>query len=332
MKEDFDKKIWLNNFGKKSWRQLDEIIGQARHLSQNHINCYVDYEKTTSKVVCGYAYRSYGLTNVFKIEQVSEELPGDGVGFIYSKNVAFKMLKIYQKYSANYFYMDNSYFSKHFDKKITKFRISVNDIHPHKYCEDVDVVHNISLSPWKKRDDSDLYILLCPPTGEILGIFGLKKNWLEKTIEKIRAKTQRAILIRFKNYDFMTEDNLKKFSRIQKQYSNIFFDKEITEANLIDLFEDCYAVVAPASGVGVIAATYGIPVFSENIGPVASISVHDYSLINYPNYPDRNIWLNTILSHEFTLDEVFSGQWLVRLKKIYPKELKRILNDQINLL
>lgn len=329
--DEFNRNKWIGQFRKKSWRQLDELLANPTIYSQNHLNCYVDIHKTTSKVVCSYAYRSYALTNILPIENVSNELPGEGLGFIYSKNVAFKALSLYQKQGGNYIYMDNSYFSKYYDNKISKFRIIVNDIHPHINNDLVSPVQ-VELSPWNKRNDSKLFILICPPTGTILELFGVKSNWLEKTVEQIRSKTDRDILIRFKNYDFMNEEHERRFLKIAKRHHNIYYDKSITDANLLTLFEGCYAVVAPASGVGVIAASKGIPVFSEKIGPVASISLQDYTLINDPIYPDREQWINTILNHEFALSEIFSGEWLIRLKKIYPMGLKRILHDKINLL
>lgn len=331
MSEEFDKKNLIQNFQKKSWRELEQMVANSRTFGPNYLNCYVDPNKTTSKVVCGYAYRSYNLTNVFKMENISDKLPGEGIGVIYSKNVAFKMLQLHHQCKSNYLYIDNSYFSKYYDKKITRFRIMTNDIHPHT-ISNLTPTTQVELEPWRKRNDSDLFILLCPPTGSLLQLYGVKKGWLEHAISQIRSKTNRQILIRFKNYDFMTAEQNRRFNKLARRYKNISYDPTITDANLLTLFEQCYAVVAPASGVGVIAASKGIPVFSENIGPVASISLHDYSLINDPIYPDRELWLNTILNHEFTLNDIFSGEWLVRLKQIYPKELKRILSDQINLL
>lgn len=318
--------------GRKFWKQeIDNLLSIDKTYSENHINCYVDLNKNTSKTASCYAYKSYQLSNLINIDNISNELK-DGFDFIYSKNIAHKILSLNLKQKNSYIYMDNSYFSKFYDKKISKFRLLVNHIHPQK--QDLDEIENkyISLLPWKERVDEKLHILLCPPTGNLLSLFSIKPNWTIRTIKEIRQNTNREILVRFKSYDFLNKKNYKFFKDLNIKFGNIKFDQTITDANLLDLFEDCYAVVAPASGVGVIAATMGIPVFSESIGPVASISQQNYALINNPIYPDRNAWLNTILAHEFSFEDIYSGQWLIRLKKIYQRELKRILDDQINLL
>ncbi len=319
------------NIERKTWREnLEMFLTSNKVLSPNHINCYVDAHKNTSKAACSYIFKSYNLTNVYNIAEISE-IPGEGINFIYSKNVAFRILTHHQNCKGNYIFMDNSYFSKFYDEKIAKFRMIVNHIHPQKTISNYDG-EKIELSPWNTSFNSDSFILICPPTGNILKLYGIKDSWLEGTIKQIRKKTDRKILIRFKNYDFFNEEKEKFFKKLNHRHKNIFYQKEISDADLLKLFQDCYAVVAPASGVGVIAASKGIPVFSEKFGPVASISLHDYSLINEPIFPDREEWLSTILSHEFTLQEIFNGKWLPRLKSIYPKELKRILDGEINIL
>lgn len=331
----YQRTFLMFKHGRKFWRtELDEILNSEKIYDTNHINCYLDQNKNTSKTVCSYIYKSYQLTNVLDADNINESftLP-KGVGFIYSRNVSYKMLKLYNERKINYIYMDNSYFSKFYDDKTSRFRLTVNDIHPRKmFREPVEDKHGIVLAQWKKRDDRHLYILLCPPTGNVLSLFGINDKWIYKTIKAIRSETDRKILVRFKSMDYVNKDITAFFNKLNKKFGNISFDEKFTKKSLLSLFPDCYAVVAPASGVGVIAATHGIPVFSENFGPVASISVHNYSQINYPRYPDRQDWLNMHLNHEFTLHDFHSGAWISRLKKIYPNELKKILDEKTNIL
>lgn len=319
---------WKNN--------IDIVLEAEKIISPNHINCYLDKEKNNSKIACYYAHTSYKSCNIFNVD-AAEKIPNEGIGFIYSKKVAYKFLGHYQRKNYPYIYMDNSYFSKLYDAKNYKFRLIVNHIHPQiQYAEEIK--SPIQLLPWKQRGDAHLHILLCPPTNNpannILKSFGLKRGWVYNTIKAIRQQTNRKICIRFKNYDynFVNADEEKNFIKMNKQFGNLYYDRDISETNLINLFENCYAVVAPASGVGVIAATKGIPVFSETFGPVSSISQHDYSLINEPIYPDRQKWLYNLLNHEFVLEDIYTGEWLTRLKKMYPHELENILNEKINIL
>lgn len=323
------------NLGKKYWRSnLDDILNVDKVFSNSHINCYLDMKKNTSKVVCSYIYNSYELSNILNIKNEDDFFLEPGIGFIYGKNIASKVLSLYIKSKYNYIYMDNSYFSKFYDAKISRYRLSVNQIHPgfidfnseKEYTSEIE-----KMQPWKERFDENLHILICPPTGNILKLFGVGDSWLYHTIKTIREKTQRKIIIRFKNYDYVDQDKYDFLNRISNKFGNILFDKDITDANLLDLFSDCYAVITPASGVGVIAITKGIPVFSSHIGPLSNVSLNDLSMINSPIYPERKEWLVNILNHEFTLDEIYNGEWLVRLKKMYPQNLKRINDDKINI-
>ena len=319
------------------WKDnVNTVLEDKKIYSPNHLHCYLDKEKNNSKVACYYAYNSYKLSNIFDID-TTDKVPSEGIGFIYSKKAAYKFLGHYQRRNYDYVYMDNSYFSKLYDVKNYKFRLVVNHIHPQiQYVESAET--DIKLSPWRQRDDAHYHILLCPPTNNpannILKSFGLKRGWLYNTIKIIRQKTNRRICIRFKNYNynFTNADGEKEFAKMNRQFGNLFYERDISETDLLNLFENCYAVVAPASGVGVIAASRGIPVFSEKFGPVGNISLHDYSLINEPIYPDRTEWMNNIINHEFILEDVYTGKWLTRLKKMYPLELENILDERINLL
>ena len=317
--------------GKKTWRfNFDDFINADKAYSRNHINCYVDLNKTTSKVATSYVFKSYQKTNLFDVNKI-QEIPGPEFGFLYSKNVAYKMLALHLKGNYPYIYMDNSYFSKFYDQKISRFRIILNNIHPQKLTDHINSDSKMILEPWKKRNDDDLFILICPPTGEVIKLFGVEDDWLFETVKKIRQKTNRMILIRFKSYDYVDLKKEKYLSKLSERFKNIYYDKIITDMDLLDVFEDCYAVVAPASGVGVIAASKGIPVFSEKFGPISYISCHDYLNINDPIYPNRDNWLNMILNHEFSLEDIYNGKWLVKLKLIYPKESRKILDEKINL-
>ena len=103
-----DKKVWKNN--------LETILMAEKNYSDNHLNCYIDLAKNTSKVLCCYAHNSYSLSNVIDINSVQDNL-NLGVDLIYSKNVAFKILNLQRLKSSSYIYMDNSYFSRFYDAK-----------------------------------------------------------------------------------------------------------------------------------------------------------------------------------------------------------------------
>lgn len=309
---------------------------QEKIISKYHLNCYLDSEKNFSNLSCYCLHSAYSFTNIFDISKV-EKIPIEGIGFLYSKHIAYKLLTQYKNRNIPYIYMDNSYFSRMDSSRKSKFRIIVNNIHPQKDI-DTKIDSDISLLPWKERKSKRSYILLCPPSNNpnnnILRLFGVSRDWVYNTITTIRQQTTRRIFVRFKNYDsdYLDHELESFFIKLNKRFGNIEYAASISQVKLTDLFENCYAVVAPASGASVIAAINGVPVFSESFGPVGSIAVHDYSQINSPIYPDREAWFNRIMGHEFSIEELYNGQCLNRIKSIYPVELEGILNEKINFL
>ncbi len=312
---------------------LDDILRQPQTFSKNHINCFIYRSKARCVTASRHVYNSYLCTNIFDVEKI-KNLPGEGIGFIYSKNVAFKMLNMHMRENRSYIYMDNSYFSKFYDEKVSKFRFSINHIHPQFRTSSVDILnsfddipHNITMKPWQEDFDISKHILICPPTGEVLSLFNLDPDWLLNTVTKIRENTDRKIIIRFKEKIKSQEKIVLEI--LNSKYTDIIFGNSINRLDINKLMENCYAVVAPASGVGVIAVTNGIPVFSESFGPVAGVASFDYTQINNPIFPNREPWLKTLLLHEFTLADIHEGVWLGRLKKLYPKKLKMIQDESI---
>lgn len=280
------------------------------------ISCFYDGSKAINRVSILSIYKSYKKTRIFDLKN---PLPDNGIIYVNGPKVVQKHFDNIVEENRRFLFLDNFYLDDD-----SKYRIVYNHIHPMK-SDYIDFKHNQELLNWKQNDS---YILLCPPTGELIKPYGISKNWLRETVSEIREKTNREIKIRFKSLE-LVDENKKNIDSLLENFYNLDISKDLVKADLIELIDNSYAVVAPASGVCVKAAIRGIPVFSEPFGPTADISLSDYSKINEPISPDRDAWLNKIMVHEFSLKDISTGEWLLRLKKIYP-ELEFIDEKNIN--
>lgn len=305
----------------KKIQKKEDIFQENFKDKSDVITCLVDEDKKISKIMSTNILKNYNNTNVIKFN--NENIYKNGLIFLTGLNsVVHNFQKILDN-EIKYLYLDNSYFNGS-----GRYRLILNHIHPQK-----DGIKNIKsdikLLPWRTKNRSE-YILVCPPSGPLLKMFNLHKDWLFNTVNTLRNNTDQKILIKFKNHD-LYDAGIEEITRI-KDIKNVIVDKSTIDENIHDLINLSHAVVAPASGVSVMAAIRGIPVFAEKISPVADIAELDYSKINNPIFPNRDKWFGKIISHDFSLLELQNGLWLKRMKLIYPDELKEFLDENINLL
>ena len=131
------------------------------------------------------------------------------------------------------------------------------------------------------------------------------RNWIIDQIEKIRAHTDRPIVIRPHPRFFIGEFTGK----------NVFMSTPTKIANTYDKYDlnfDYSVVINYNSGVAVQAVINGTPVITD-----ASSLAHDISInldqLNNTYLPDRMEWLEKIVHTEWTMEEIALGQPLERL-------------------
>jgi hypothetical protein len=131
------------------------------------------------------------------------------------------------------------------------------------------------------------------------------REWVKAQIEKIRAHTDRSIVIR-PHPRFIIGNFIEK---------NVFMSTPTKIANTYDKYDlnfDYSVVINYNSGVAVQAALNGTPVLTDH-----SSLAHEVSLgldqINEPILPDRTEWFEKIVHTEWTVEEIASGLPLERL-------------------
>ena len=144
---------------------------------------------------------------------------------------------------------------------------------------------NYKMENWSRGGS---HILVCPPSTAIEKFLGIE-NWLTNTLEELRNYTDREIRIRDKRSALMNGRTLAE-----------------------DLL-NCHAVVTHLSNIAVDAVLMGVPVFVNKLSSAWHVSSGDLGNIENPNYPDRELWLNSLLYQQFRISEFESGEvWNLR--------------------
>lgn len=174
--------------------------------------------------------------------------------------------------------------------------------------------HNLSLKPWKKDGD---YIIVCGQhaLSEQWKRMEPMDEWMLRMCRKIRAHTNRKIILRPHPRFLVSPDYVKEFSnvlianprKIDGTYDDFDFEKAL---------ERCWAVVNHSSGPATTAVMSGVPVFvsPHSLAYDVGLGLDNLDRIEDPVYPNREDWINTISYTEWTIDEISSGIVWERLK------------------
>lgn len=189
--------------------------------------------------------------------------------------------------SLYFFYIDHAYFDRGHGKsyRITRNRYEAGPLR--KCPSDRFTKLGIEIEPWRK---SGREIIVCPPTEYFIEAH-LCGDWLDKTLEILRAATDRPIIIREKPQPGETSVPLKT------------------------ALASAHALVTHSSNVAIEAACFGTPVFVNDASAAAPIGQTDYSKIETPVYPDREPWLKHLAYNQFSIDEIRTGDaWRLLLE------------------
>lgn len=142
---------------------------------------------------------------------------------------------------------------------------------------------HIKLKPFK-YDGS--YVLVLPPSDHVRRWYGLF-DWEKNVVETLKKHTKREIRIRTKD----------------------------SKTPYIEELQKAHAVVTCQSTACVDAIIEGIPSFCDKMSMGVPVSLTDLSEIENPLYPaDREQWLDSLISNQYTLEEITNGYAWKRLK------------------
>lgn len=190
-------------------------------------------------------------------------------------------------------------------------RYSFNSVFPDKgiYCDTapdpnrwklLSTALGISLKDYRIAGN---HILLCLQrnAGWSMGSFNVV-DWANQTINQIQKHTDRPIVIRSHPGD-----------KHAKDYVSLITGKNIrlsTNSALVDDLKNCWAAVNYNSSPVVGAAIEGIPIFVTDTtkSQCREIANTDLSMIENPNCPDRQAWVERLSMFHWSFDELRSGQ------------------------
>ena len=266
--------------------------------AMNNINFYLVNKKSDNLIMEKLAKTCNGKT--FKENKYRKGL---SVCFGLNSKILNKCIKD----NLPYVYLDKSVLFNT-KERVGRMRVGINKIHnaiPIKRPSDRFESLSINQSEWRTTGN---HILICPPTDEGYTKHGIWRNssytilniqpaWLELTIRKIRQVSDRKIIIRPKKWN-------RRYDKIVAAIKNV---EASVDRSLAKDFEDCWATVAPSSGVSILGLINGIPSFCEPDKLASSCSLSDYSKIESPLYCDRSKLLNHLSYLDFSIEEIESG-------------------------
>jgi hypothetical protein len=204
-------------------------------------------------------------------------------------------------------------------------RYSFNGIFPNTgiYCDNViDPLRwkkisrdlNISLKDYRK-DGDHILLFLQRNGGWSMGSVDIQ-SWANEIISELRKYTDRPIRIRTHPGDKTSKEIIKPGNSACR----IKFSKGVTlshNVNLIDDLKNCWAAINYNSSPVVGAAIEGIPIFvmDPDKSQCAEIANTDLSLIETPQMPDRQKWVERLSMFHWNFDELKSGECWEHMKK-----------------
>jgi hypothetical protein len=153
---------------------------------------------------------------------------------------------------------------------------------------------HIDLKEWR---DYGEYILVAPSSLTVHRYIG-KPNWTEDTVKKLKTVTDLPIRIRDKPRRKGTSG------------------PHVADTPLAVDFQQAKFVVTSCSVVGVESIIEGIPTFCEPEAACAPMSNTDIFSLE-PEFPDRQLWLNTLSYHQWTPAELQSGKFASEFADMY---------------
>lgn len=163
----------------------------------------------------------------------------------------------------------------------------------------------VRLQPWHQGD----HVLIAMQRSDSEQWAGLPapETWLQQTVDRIRAHTDRKIIVRphpRQRLKLMPGVQIQQPQALRGTYDEFDFRSNLGRA---------WAVVNENSGPGSQAIIDGVPAFVGAYSMATPVANPDFALIEQPLMPDRAEWLEQLCHTEWTLGEIRSGLPVSRL-------------------
>lgn len=218
--------------------------------------------------------------------------------------------------NKNFLYVDHAYLSRAYNFKdptnewmrITPnaFTWSKNQLEPPDRWNQY-FVRRYQLSPWNRNNGS--YILALPPSNATKAMFPESAEWMEKTLAEISKLSNLPIKVREKPAQVTVDPNTNQVIGGTSIVHKNTIEADMLGAKLIVTFN---------SAVPVLGTVLGIPCFCSPYAAAYPMNIN-LNYINNPPEPNRQEWLNQLVHHQYTSEEMKNGQVWHLLKKYLPK-------------
>jgi hypothetical protein len=170
--------------------------------------------------------------------------------------------------------------------------------------------YNMDLKPWRTAGNHILVTLQRPLGWSMRGIN--LETWLHETMSKIRANTDRPIVIRWHPGNWK---DYPKYAEMLRQFNVIVSPegKHITE----DL-TNCWALVCHNSTPSSVATIEGIPAFitdHPSYSQAGDIANTDFTLLENPVMHDRAQWIQKLAQCHWSFEDLKSGRCWAHMRR-----------------
>jgi hypothetical protein len=214
----------------------------------------------------------------------------------------------------DYYYLDHAYFDPGYSNpgwmRIVKNGHSINNFKLSSVERfDRYFANKNTILPWQKNEQRGDKIIVCPPTPAVSWYMGLKQNWQQSIVDRLKSilpdSDHSRIVVRAKPNEPVVDDrgNLIEF---QKNYYDVPISEELNNA---------FCVIAYNSTVALTATLRGIPVIVGDHSCCRSVGfdIDDFQYSPTPkNFdvepPHRTKLMHWLANNQWNLQEISSGQ------------------------
>lgn len=198
-----------------------------------------------------------------------------------------------KRQSLYFYYIDHAYFDRGHGHN---YRIARNayEAGAVRACppDRVDAL-GLDIRPWRKGGRE---IIVCPPTEYFMKAHDCA-DWLETTLARLKASSDRPVVVRTKPRPGEAATPLPQ------------------------ALETAHALVTHSSNVAIETVCLGTPVFVSPASAAAPVGQTDIERIETPAYPDRAAWLAHLAYNQYSFDEIGDGRAWRMLRELECRDL-----------
>lgn len=242
-------------------------------MARPSVTCYAQPDKAKSqRVLEAFAAGCGGRmasTTAIRLE------PGD-VAFYGVRRAWLHLWRQAQAEGRRVYYLDNAYFDADRERR---FRVGVGVVQQHRFPPRAYPPFGRPIAPWRVGGG---HVVVCPQSAEFMTtVEQIHEPWAEWVTRRLKVHTTREIRVRGKGDPRPLAEDLR----------------------------GAHALVAHTSAAANEALLAGVPVFVTGLCAALPMASTDLGAIERPRFPDgRERWAAALAAHQWTLDEMRSGQ------------------------